>query len=191
MYTSSLGTHTFFMIVLPALFFFGNFEIGHGYVQCILMHFQADLSVFKASDRACLWRICLFRHEGFDLLASSFRTPSNSAKCVALTVPTGIIAESVDSHRHSSSGIWISFDAFHEQRVHRPFISLSHTSSCLSAGFESPNFRDNLLCIHCRAHMVHVLDRIRPVVHGHAQFYGLCRGHPLGCHYLGATRICR
>lgn len=29
-YTSSLGTHTFFMTVLPALFFFGYEELGRG-----------------------------------------------------------------------------------------------------------------------------------------------------------------
>lgn len=29
-YTSSLGTHTFFMTVLPALFFFGYADIGRG-----------------------------------------------------------------------------------------------------------------------------------------------------------------
>lgn len=32
-YTSSLGTHTFFMTVLPACFFFGYDEIGRGYVH--------------------------------------------------------------------------------------------------------------------------------------------------------------
>ncbi|TCD68717.1 hypothetical protein EIP91_010001 [Steccherinum ochraceum] len=29
-YTSSLGTHTFFMTVLPAFFFFGHEDVGHG-----------------------------------------------------------------------------------------------------------------------------------------------------------------
>lgn len=29
-YTSSLGTHTFFMMALPALFFFGHADIGRG-----------------------------------------------------------------------------------------------------------------------------------------------------------------
>lgn len=29
-YTSSLGTHTFFMIILPAFFFFGYGELGRG-----------------------------------------------------------------------------------------------------------------------------------------------------------------
>lgn len=42
-YTSSLGTHTFFMTVLPAFFFFGYEELGRGYVhlytnQLILVH---------------------------------------------------------------------------------------------------------------------------------------------------------
>ena len=31
-YTSSLGTHTFFMIMLPLFFFFGAPEFGQGYV---------------------------------------------------------------------------------------------------------------------------------------------------------------
>lgn len=31
-YSSILGTHTFFMILLPALFFFGYDEMGRGYV---------------------------------------------------------------------------------------------------------------------------------------------------------------
>lgn len=35
-YTSSLGTHTFFMTLLPALYFFGYPETGRGYVEpCI------------------------------------------------------------------------------------------------------------------------------------------------------------
>jgi len=29
-YTSSLGTHTFFMIILPAFFFFGYGKFGRG-----------------------------------------------------------------------------------------------------------------------------------------------------------------
>ena len=33
MYTSSLGTHTFFMIMLPMLYFFGAPEFGRGYVR--------------------------------------------------------------------------------------------------------------------------------------------------------------
>lgn len=31
-YTSSLGTHTFFMTALPACFFFGYIDLGRGYV---------------------------------------------------------------------------------------------------------------------------------------------------------------
>lgn len=48
-YTSSLGTHTFFMTQLPLLFFFGYPKIGRAYVICcsnpivlrliLLMHF--------------------------------------------------------------------------------------------------------------------------------------------------------
>ncbi|KAG8937031.1 hypothetical protein FRC02_008138 [Tulasnella sp. 418] len=34
-YTSSLGTHTFFMTMLPALFFFGHEEVGRGLVNVI------------------------------------------------------------------------------------------------------------------------------------------------------------
>ncbi|KAF8880461.1 PAP2 superfamily-domain-containing protein [Gymnopilus junonius] len=36
-YTSTLGTHTFFMIILPALFFFGYDELGRGLVIVIGM----------------------------------------------------------------------------------------------------------------------------------------------------------
>ncbi len=32
-YTSSLGTHTFFMIMLPLFFFFGAPHFGDGYVR--------------------------------------------------------------------------------------------------------------------------------------------------------------
>ena len=32
-YTSSLGTHTFFMILLPAFFFFGYGELARGWVE--------------------------------------------------------------------------------------------------------------------------------------------------------------
>lgn len=34
-YTSSLGTHTFFMIMLPIFYFFGAPEFGRGYVRTL------------------------------------------------------------------------------------------------------------------------------------------------------------
>ncbi|KAF8156625.1 PAP2 superfamily-domain-containing protein [Crassisporium funariophilum] len=36
-YTSSLGTHTFFMILLPAFFFFGHHEIGRGLLMVLAL----------------------------------------------------------------------------------------------------------------------------------------------------------
>ena len=36
-YTSSLGTHTFFMTGLPATFFFGYDQFGRGYVNFALL----------------------------------------------------------------------------------------------------------------------------------------------------------
>ena len=38
-YTSALGTHTFFTTFLPALFFFGYDEVGRGYVFFFLPFF--------------------------------------------------------------------------------------------------------------------------------------------------------
>ncbi|CAL1708535.1 unnamed protein product [Somion occarium] len=43
-YTSSLGTHTFFMTVLPAFYFFGYQEVGHGLL--IVLAFGVYLSSF-------------------------------------------------------------------------------------------------------------------------------------------------
>lgn len=40
-YTSSLGTHTFFMIVLPVFFFFGFRDIGRGYVSISISAFAS------------------------------------------------------------------------------------------------------------------------------------------------------
>ena len=47
-YTSSLGTHTFFMTSLPMFFFFGFQEMGRGYAS-IFMFFMLDgLMIFPA-----------------------------------------------------------------------------------------------------------------------------------------------
>ena len=42
-YTSSLGTHTFFMIMLPAFFFFGGNELGRGFVENSLYAHVSDI----------------------------------------------------------------------------------------------------------------------------------------------------
>ncbi|KAJ7595976.1 sphingosine-1-phosphate phosphatase [Mycena floridula] len=52
-YTSSLGTHTFFMIFLPAIFFFGWHEFGHGLVMVLALgvYFSSYLKDLYCSPR--------------------------------------------------------------------------------------------------------------------------------------------
>ncbi len=42
-YTSSLGTHTFFLTGLPMVFFFGFLEVGRGYVRAIFLELNCLL----------------------------------------------------------------------------------------------------------------------------------------------------
>jgi hypothetical protein len=80
-YTSTLGTHTFFMIALPALFFFGHDEMARGSVSAhaIGRGRRADADA-QAHIRARGRRVHVLVHQGPPVFASAVRTPRHAAQ---------------------------------------------------------------------------------------------------------------
>ena len=80
-YTSTLGTHTFFMIILPALFFFGYDELGRGYE--VLHPFDIIgrlISVFQPPHRHWPRNLSVFRGERSFLLSEALCSSCNALK---------------------------------------------------------------------------------------------------------------
>ena len=97
-FTANLGTHTFFMIMLPILFWCGYTNIGRAYVK--LVRIQALITDINSKDGSCtgFWGHLEWIYQGHAMSTPTIISPVTSDHDVWL----------------HSAGVWISVDSLHQ-----------------------------------------------------------------------------